>query len=100
VAGRCERIEVRKGHLDGIFAVVEGARASYCAWMAFSIAKLVVARIEQTLYYYALRREHWRCLRTNNPPEPILREVGRKGRAVGTLPDANSAKPAGKAVPG
>ena len=31
--------------------------------------------IEETLFYYAFLREHWRCLRTNNPLERILREV-------------------------
>jgi transposase-like protein len=38
-------------------------------------AALVVAGIEETLYYYAFPREHWRCLRTNNPLERILSEV-------------------------
>jgi putative transposase len=28
---------------------------------------LVVAGIEETLYYYVFPREHWRSLRTNNP---------------------------------
>jgi transposase-like protein len=30
-------------------------------------AALLSAGIEQTLYYYAFPREHWRPLRTNNP---------------------------------
>jgi transposase-like protein len=36
-------------------------------------AALVVAGIEEKLFYYAFPREHWRCLRTNNPPERVLR---------------------------
>jgi putative transposase len=40
-------------------------------------AALVLAGIEETLYYYAFPREHWRCLRTNNPLERLLREVRR-----------------------
>jgi hypothetical protein len=52
---------------------------------------LVVAGIEETLYYYAFPREHWRSLRTNNPLERLLREVRRRTRAVGAFPDGKSA---------
>jgi putative transposase len=55
------------------------------------VAALVVAGIEETLYYYAFPREHWRCLRTNNPLERLLREVRRRTRAVGAFPDGKSA---------
>jgi len=51
----------------------------------------VVAEIEETPYYYAFPREHWRCLRTNNPLERLLREVRRRTRAVGAFPDGKSA---------
>jgi transposase-like protein len=54
-------------------------------------AELVRAGIEETLFYYAFPREHWRCLRTNNPLERILREVRRRTRAVGAFPDGKSA---------
>jgi putative transposase len=54
-------------------------------------AALVVAGSEETLYYYAFPREHWRCLRTNNPLERLLREVPRRTRAVGAFPDGESA---------
>ena len=54
-------------------------------------AALVAAGIEETLYYYAFPREHWRSLRTNNPLERILREVRRRTRAVGAFPDGKSA---------
>ena len=39
-------------------------------------AALVLAGIEETLYYCAFPREHWRSLRTNNPLEKLLREAG------------------------
>jgi hypothetical protein len=29
-------------------------------------AALVLAGIDETLYYYVFPSEHWRCLRTNN----------------------------------
>ena len=35
--------------------------------------------------------EHWRRIRTNNPPERILREIRRRARAVGAFPDGQSA---------
>lgn len=54
-------------------------------------AALVVAGIEETVFYYAFPREHWRCLRTNNPLERLLREVRRRTRAVGAFPDGKSA---------
>ena len=54
-------------------------------------AALVVAGIEETLFYYAFPREHWRSLRTNNPLERLLREVRRRTRTVGAFPDGKSA---------
>ncbi|HTT23681.1 MAG TPA: IS256 family transposase, partial [Candidatus Sulfotelmatobacter sp.] len=54
-------------------------------------AALVLAGIEETLYYYTFPREHWRSLRTNNPLERLLREVRRRTRAVGAFPDGKSA---------
>ena len=54
-------------------------------------AALVLSGIDATLYYYAFPSEHWRCLRTNNPLERLLREVRRRTRAVGAFPDGKSA---------
>jgi putative transposase len=54
-------------------------------------AALIATGIEETLYYYAFPREDWRCLRTNNPLERLLREVRRRTRAVGAFPDGKSA---------
>jgi putative transposase len=53
--------------------------------------RLVVAGVEEALYYYAFPREHWRSLRTINPLERLLREVRRRTRAVGACPDGKSA---------
>jgi putative transposase len=38
-------------------------------------AALLAAGNEETLYHYTFPREHWRCLRTNNSLERLLREV-------------------------
>jgi len=54
-------------------------------------AELLRGGIDETLFYYAFPREHWRCLRTNNPLERLLREVRRRTRAVGAFPDGMSA---------
>lgn len=54
-------------------------------------AELVAAGIGETLSYYEFPREHWRCLRTNNPLERIMREIRRRTRVVGAFPDGQSA---------
>jgi putative transposase len=54
-------------------------------------AELVEAAVEETLTYYAFPEEHWRRIRTNNPLERILREIRRRTRVVGALPDGQSA---------
>ena len=38
-------------------------------------AEIVEAGIDKTLSYYAMPPEHWRCLRTNNPLERLMREI-------------------------
>jgi transposase-like protein len=43
--------------------------------------------LEETLCYMRFPREHWRCLRTNNPLERLNREVRRRTRVVGAFPD-------------
>ncbi len=47
--------------------------------------------IDETLSYYAMPPEHWRCLRTNNPLERLNREIRRRTRVVGAFPDGQSA---------
>lgn len=54
-------------------------------------AELVREVMIETLAYMAFPREHWRCLRTNNPLERLNREVRRRTRVVGAFPDGNSA---------
>ena len=39
----------------------------------------------------AFPREHWRCIKTNNPMERLNREVRRRTRVVGAFPDGQSA---------
>jgi transposase-like protein len=52
---------------------------------------LVDEGVEESLSYYDFPREHWRCLRTNNPLERLNREVRRRTRVVGAFPDGQSA---------
>ncbi len=54
-------------------------------------AEVVEQGIEESLSYMAFPREHWRCLRTNNPMERLNREVRRRTRVVGAFPDGKSA---------
>jgi transposase-like protein len=54
-------------------------------------ADVVEQGIDETLSYTRFPREHWRCLRTNNPLERLNREVRRRTRVVGAFPDGTSA---------
>jgi len=54
-------------------------------------AEIVENGINETLSYYAMPPEHWRCLRTNNPLERLMREIRRRTRVVGAFPDGQSA---------
>ena len=54
-------------------------------------AQVVREGVAETLAYMSFPREHWRCLRTNNPLERINREVRRRTRVVGAFPDGTSA---------
>jgi transposase-like protein len=54
-------------------------------------AKTVEEGIRETLTYTSYPREHWRCIRTNNPMERIMREIRRRTRVVGNFPDGRSA---------
>ncbi len=67
--------------------VVEKLRAMKLA----KAAEIVANGIEETLSYYDLPPEHWRCLRTNNPLERLMREIRRRTRVVGAFPDGKSA---------
>ena len=67
--------------------IVEKLRAMRLA----KAAEIVENGIDATLSYYSLPPEHWRCLRTNNPLERLMREIRRRTRVVGAFPDGNSA---------
>lgn len=54
-------------------------------------ASIVREGVGETLAYMSFPREHWRCLRTNNPLERLNREVRRRTRVVGAFPDGQSA---------
>lgn len=54
-------------------------------------AQVVREGVMETLSYMGFPREHWRCLRTNNPMERLNREVRRRTRVVGAFPDGQSA---------
>ena len=75
-------------------AAAEKARQVVEKLHAMKLAKaadIVANGIGETLSYYHLPPEHWRCLRTNNPLERLMREIRRRTRVVGAFPDGNSA---------
>ena len=49
-------------------------------------AEIVEAGIDETLSYYTMPEEHWRCLRTNTPLERLMGEIRRRTRVVGRIP--------------
>jgi transposase-like protein len=67
-----------------VVAKLEGMRLS-------KAAAIVREGVAETLRSMAFPREHWRCLRTNNPLERLNREVRRRTRVVGAFPDGQSA---------
>ncbi len=54
-------------------------------------AKKIREGIGETLTYYHFPSEHRRHIWTNNPLEPLMREIRRRSRVVGCFPDGNSA---------
>ena len=54
-------------------------------------AEIVEHGIDETLSYYAMPPEHWRCIKTNNPLERLMREIRRRTRVLGAFPDGKSA---------
>jgi transposase-like protein len=54
-------------------------------------AKVVEEGVAETLTYMKYPREHWRCLRTNNPLERLMKEIRRRTNVVGSFPDGQSA---------
>jgi putative transposase len=62
-------------------------------------AELVQAGIEETLFYYAFPREHWRSLRTNNPLERICAKCGEERGQWERFPMASQTTPLRKHLP-
>ena len=60
------------------------------AWVA-KAAELVENHIAETFSCYAFPDRHWIKLKTNNPLERLMREIRRRTRVVGALPDGKSA---------
>jgi transposase-like protein len=54
-------------------------------------AELVETKAHETLTYFRFPSNRWRQIKTNNPPERIIREIRRRTRAVGAFPDGHSA---------
>ena len=81
------RQEDRQAAKEKARQIVDKLRAMKLA----KAAELVENGIEETLSYYELPPEHWRCLRTNNPLERLMREIRRRTRVVGAFPDGKSA---------
>jgi transposase-like protein len=79
--------EDAKAAKEKALQVVEKLRAMRLA----KAAEIVENGIDETLSYYAMPPEHWRCLRTNNPLERLMREIRRRTRVVGAFPDGQSA---------
>jgi transposase-like protein len=79
--------EDAKAAREKAFQIVEKLRAMRLA----KAAEIVEHGIGETLSYYSMPPEHWRCLRTNNPLERLMREIRRRTRVVGAFPDGQSA---------
>ena len=69
---------------------VEDVIAKLKAGKMWKAAKLVEETAHETLIYYAFPSQHWRCIRTNNPLERLMREIRRRTRVVDAFPDGNS----------
>jgi putative transposase len=67
-------------------AVIDELRAGKMS----KAAELVEQAVHETLTYYAFPDIHWQKIRTNNPPERIMREIRRRTRVVGAFPDGQS----------
>ena len=98
---------VPAGRVKEVAAMLKAIHAQEDRASADQKATAVVAKLEamklpkaaatvrdgvgETLSYMSFPREHWRCLRTNNPLERLNREVRRRTRVVGAFPDGNAA---------
>lgn len=78
--------EDAKAATEKFLQVVEKLRVMH----RIRTAEILEAGINGTLRYYELPPEHWRCLRTNNPLERLMREIQQRTRAADDFPDAQS----------
>ncbi len=53
-------------------------------------ANLNAESIGETLNYCAFPDSHWQKIHTNIPPERIMKEIQRRTRVVGKIPDGQS----------
>ena len=79
-----EDLDSARQKAGAVVAQLEGMKLARAAAM-------VREGVGETLAYMSFPREHWRCLRTNNPLERLNREVRRRTRVVGAFPDGDSA---------
>jgi putative transposase len=90
VAGMLKAIHAQedaKAAKEKAFQIIEKLKIMRLA----KAAEIVESGIDETLSYYSMPSEHWRCLRTNNPLERLMREIRRRTRVVGAFPDGQSA---------
>jgi transposase-like protein len=64
---------------------------SFTALKLKEAAKKIKDGIEETLTYTEFPYEHWLKIRTTNGIERVNREIRRRTRVVGCVPDGNSA---------
>jgi transposase-like protein len=90
VAGMLKAIHAQedaRAAKEKAFQIIEKLKAMRLA----RAAEIVESGIDETLSYYSMPSEHWRCLRTNNPLERLMRKIRRRTRVVGAFPDGQSA---------
>lgn len=99
--------EVPRGKVKTVVAMLKAIHAQEDRKEAMRKAKAVAEKLKamrlqkaarvvddgahETLSYYAFPSEHWRRIRTNNPLERIMKEIGRRTNVVGSFPDGESA---------
>ena len=90
VAGMLKAIHAQEDRPEAL-KKVETVAAKLEGMRLRKAAQMIREGAHETLTYYAFPSEHWRCIRTNNPLERLLREIRRRTRVVGCFPDGESA---------
>jgi putative transposase len=73
-----------RAKIEDVVKKLEGMKLEKAAWVLREGG-------DETLTHMGFPREHWRCIRTNNPLERLNREIRRRTRVVGSFPDGRSA---------